>query len=268
MSRFDVVTFVTDYGSAGGFVGALHAVVDALGPPGVRIIDLDHHIPRHDVLLGALRLEGAMAYVRPGIHVAVVDPGVGTTRRAVAVETAERVFIGPDNGVLGFAIAAAGGSTRAVELTAVARPDAASTFDGRDVFAPAAGRLAAGADLGELGPDLDPAGLQVLERPGLRAEGDGRFIAMVVQVDGFGNVQLGAEGAILTRLGTSAILSRQEGRSRLLLPVRSTFGDVAEGEALLLSDSDGRVAISVNRGRADELLDHLRPGDVVVLEPG
>lgn len=270
MSRFDLVTFVTDYGRGGGFVGALHAVVDALVPPElpVRILDLDHDIPRHDVLLGALRLEAAMGYVRPGVHVAVVDPGVGTARRPVAVESHGRVFVGPDNGLLAFALEATGGATRAVEITRVVRAGATATFDGRDVFAPAAGHLLSGAALSDLGPPLEPAELHLLERPLVRLEGGGRLTAVVLQVDGFGNVQLAAAGDLLAELGDVARVQKEGTAEQLAVSVGRTFADVARNEPVVLSDSDGRIALSVNRGRGDALLGGLARGDVLVLERG
>lgn len=263
--RYDLVTFVTDYGAEGGFVGALHGVVDSICGPSVRLIDIDHAIPRHDVLLGALRLERALSWTRPGVHVAVVDPGVGTERRGIVLLAGERVFVGPDNGVLSLAAEACGGITEAVCLSPPGE-GAARTFDGRDVFAPAAARIAKGADPSSLGPGLPPESVVRLERPEAVEAPDGSLELLVVQVDGFGNVQLGGNGGLLGRLGETAVLSRATSPSASIeLAVGATFGAVPEGEALVLSDSDGCVALSVNRGRADELLGGLRPGDRVLL---
>ncbi len=260
---YDLVTFITDYGLSGGFVGALHAVVDSFSP-GARRIDLDHLVPPQDVVLGAVRLRRAMRHTRPGVHVAVVDPGVGTSRRGLALEAGGRAFIGPDNGILMPAAAAVGGVERAVSL---ARPDEAGsrTFDGRDLFAPAAGRLLAGEDLLALGSPLDPGELVTLELPGPLELPDGAFELTVMQVDAFGNVQFAWEEPPLHRLG-AAVAVLAAGGKEAVVPLGTTFADVAEGSPLLLEDSDGCLALSVNRGRADRLLD-LSPGKKVICRP-
>jgi S-adenosylmethionine hydrolase len=266
-SGYDLITFVTDYGLEGGFVGSLHAVVDQIvadrSSSQVRIIDLDHFVPPQDVLLGALRMERLLAYTRAGVHVGVVDPGVGTSRRPVAVNAGGRVFVGPDNGLLAFAVDAAGGAEQAVLLERYLLPHRAVTFDGRDVFAPAAAHLACGMQLRELGSEIDPASLQRLERPVVHPLAGGGVEVRVVQVDGFGNVQFGAGPTVLSGLGDRAEITTAGGT--LTVAVGSTFGDVAAGEAVLLVDSDACAALSVNQGRASELLGGLRPGDAVRL---
>lgn len=272
---FDLVTLLTDYGASGGFVGALHAVVDSItaaARPGrpVRIIDLDHSVPRHDVMLGALRLERMTRYSRPGVHVGVVDPGVGTGRRRIAVQGGGRAFVGPDNGLLAFAAEATGATERCVVLDDeryfLASPSA--TFDGRDVFAPVAAHLAAGADLYDLGEPVEATSLVRLERPSARRLEDGSLDCEVVQVDGFGNVQLGAAGELVAELGPRVVVAPVDGTRALEVPVGATFADVELGGALLLVDSDGCLAISVNGGRADELLGVGRARRVVVRSLG
>ena len=269
---YDLVTFVTDYGPSGGFVGALHAVVDAVvaGRRAVRIVDLDHEIPRHDVLLGALRMERSLAYTRPGVHVGVVDPGVGGSRRGIALTSGGRAFVGPDNGLLLLAAEGAGELGEVVALEPVGLPARSRTFDGRDLFAPAAAELALGRALSDLGPPLDPAGLVRLERPGAVRHPDGTLELLVVQVDGFGNVQFAAGTAEVESLGPSARLWREAAAARepLVVPVAGTFGDVDENRPLLLLDSDLALALSVNRGRADELLGGLEVGDRILAAPG
>lgn len=221
---YDLVTFVTDYGSKGGFVGALHAVVDSITGPSslVRIIDLDHSIPPQDVLLGALRMERSMKYLRPGVHVGVVDPGVGTPRLGVAVEAGGRVFVGPDNGLLMFAVAAVGGAQRAVAIEAHVLAGRSKTFDGRDVFAPVAAHLACGVDLLDLGPPVDAALLVRLQRPVARLLGDALFELLVVQVDTFGNVQFGTDRSLIGRLGDRVRLRRTNNEEDVLAQVGST----------------------------------------------
>jgi S-adenosylmethionine hydrolase len=265
--RQRLVTLVTDYGWKGGFVGALHGVIDKIGDGTVATIDLDHEIPAHDIVLGALRMERLLAYTRPGVHVGVVDPGVGSTRLGIAIQAGERLFVGPDNGLLVFACQAAGTITRAVALERDEwfLPSRSKTFDGRDVFAPVAAHLSMGIDLGELGQAVPLESLARVERPAG---------PVVVQVDGFGNVQLALDGAGLARhLGTSeelanggvtlTVSTRSGGRWRAL--VGTTFADVARGELVLLTDSDGAIALSVNEGRASDLL-AVGPGDELQLE--
>lgn len=263
---FDLVTFVTDYGYEGGFVGALHSVVDAICGPSIRLLDIDHEIPRHDVVLGALRMERALAWTRPGVHVTVVDPGVGTERRGVVLRAGERVFVGPDNGVLFLAAEAAGGIAEAVALSP---PEGRGgrTFDGRDVFAPAAARIAAGAEPRSLGQSIPPASIVALDRPAPLVRADGGIELLVVQVDGFGNVQFGADGRLLADLSGGVLSRPGEADSSLRVAVGKTFADVAAGEALLLSDSDECLALSVNRGRADTLFGGVHPGDRLLLAP-
>jgi S-adenosylmethionine hydrolase len=265
-ATYDLVTFITDYGQEGGFVGMLHAVVESMTKTTASLIDIDHSIPPQDVLLGAVRLERAMAYTRPGVHVAVIDPGVGGKRRAVGLEAGGRVFIGPDNGLLVPAAVAVGGVERAVSLERHLPSHRARTFDGRDVFAPAAGLVATGMDLGELGPAISPAELVPLEVPQPRFREDGGFEVTVLQVDGFGNVQFCYEDPQLSELGDQVRLTRPDGGPEALVAVARTFSEVPVGSPLVLEDSDGCLALSVNRGRADELL-KLAPGDKVLVAP-
>ncbi len=287
-SGFDLITFVTDYWLEGGFVGALHAVVDEIvaerSGKRVRIIDLDHSIPPQDVLLGALRMERLLPYTRRGVHVGIVDPGVGTARRPVAVRAGGRVFIGPDNGLLMFAVDAAGGAAEAVTLERYLLPHPSATFHGRDIFAPAAAHVACGMRLDDLGAPIPPASLTRLRRPAPRALDGGGVEVQVVQLDGFGNVQFGAAGEALHALGQAGDLivlqkaggkagaSERDGEAEgvsegVTAPIGTAFGDVDPGEAVLLVDSDGCVALSVNRGRAGQLLGRLHPGDTVILRP-
>jgi S-adenosylmethionine hydrolase len=186
-----VVALLTDFGAGSEHVGALHAVV-AAACPGADRIDLAHDLPAGDVRAGALSLARLAALLPGAVHVAVVDPGVGTDRRAAAVALAGGgALVGPDNGLLGPA-AAALGAVAAVAL--VPPPGAAATFHGRDLFAPAAARLAAGEPLAALGEPFDPATLVAPDLPPPRVE-PGRLSAEVVGVDRYGNVQLlaGAE---------------------------------------------------------------------------
>jgi S-adenosylmethionine hydrolase len=251
------IAFLTDFGLRDDFVGTCHGVMKRIAPD-VQIIDVTHGIEPHQVLQGALVLAATLPYMPVGVHLAVVDPGVGGVRRALALRDEEgHLFVGPDNGLLVPAAEAGGGIVAAHEL---ANPDYAlqpvsRTFHGRDLFAPAAAHLARGVPLGELGPPLDP---EVLVRLGL-PEPDvhaGRIAANALYVDRFGNVALNIAATHLEDAGAPPGT-----RVRLELPAASrnavvarTFADVAPGDTVVYEDSYGNVAIAVSRGNAAEAL--------------
>jgi S-adenosylmethionine hydrolase len=260
------VVFLSDFGLQDEFVGTCHGVVARIAP-GSPVIDLTHGVPRGDVLRGALLLAGALAYVPDdAVLLAVVDPGVGGDRRAVAVRTGDgRLLVGPDNGLLSAAWDALGGVALAVEITSpsvVLRPTSA-TFHGRDVFAPAAACLAAGEDIHSLGLPLGADTLVRLEPP-RPVIGAGTLGARVLSVDGFGNVQLGATAEDLERAGLDNLMQvvvRGGGEA-----VRSsrgvTFAAVDEGAFVLLVDSSGWLAVACNGGDAAQRL-RVVPGDTI-----
>jgi S-adenosyl-L-methionine hydrolase (adenosine-forming) len=253
-----VITFLTDYGVTDDFVGVCHGVI-ATACPEARVIDLTHGVPRGNVRAGALVLRGALPYLPVGVHLAVVDPGVGTRRRAVAMRTTDgRVFVGPDNGLLSLALSTAGGVVEAVDVghSPFALQPVSATFHGRDIFAAVAARLAGGAALREAGDPIDPAGLVALELP--RPElVDGVLVAHAVYVDRFGNVQLDVEGGEIERFGfevgrvVEVVAGADESvRARYV----RAFADAGAGELLLYADSDRRLALAVNQGSAAERL--------------
>lgn len=256
------IVFLTDYGLADEFVGVCHAVMRSIAPD-APIVDLTHAIRRHDVLQGSIVLGRAARYAPPdAVYVAVVDPGVGSERRAIAVEAASgAVLVGPDNGLLSGAWRALGGATRAVEITAeeVAIQPVSKTFHGRDIFTPAAAHVARGFPLERLGASLDPTDLRVVDlpRPMVAA---GSVGGRAVMIDGFGNVQLNVRPDDLERAGLGAVV--EVGSRRV--PRVATFADLPSGKLGLIVDSQGFVALVVNNGSAAELLG-LRPGGVVVL---
>lgn len=264
------VTFLSDYGTADEFAGVCRAVIARIAPA-VTVIDLTHGIPRHAVRQGAFVLAGALPFAPAGVHLAVVDPGVGSKRRPVAVrvDSEERLLVGPDNGLLAPAIATLGGAREAVDLTAspFRLTPLSATFHGRDLFAPVAARLAAGAELAEAGAPVEPASLAALELPRPLIERR-RILAHVLHVDAFGNALLDVGPAELSdtflRKGESAAL--EIGGSPLTLPFTATFSDVAPGEPLLYEDSSRRLAIAINQGSAASAL-RLAPDDEVTISP-
>jgi S-adenosyl-L-methionine hydrolase (adenosine-forming) len=256
MPAYDWITLTTDYGLSDGFVAELRGVVGRLAP-WVRVIDVTHQVPPGDVARGAAVLAQAAPRLPPAVHVAVVDPGVGTARRAVAVQARGGVLVGPDNGLLPATVDALGGALAAVHLTNAAWHAAtvSRTFHGRDIFGPVGARLAAGAPLADAGRPIDPATLVRLPEP-LVAVGDGYLEAEVLTVDRFGNVQLAAPGASLDGLGDSLVV----GGIRAVR--RGTFAEAPPGSLIVFVDSADRVAVAINGGRAVVALS-VSPGDVL-----
>lgn len=248
-----LAALLTDYGAASEHVGALHAVL-ARDAPGVERIDLAHDLPRGDVRFAALVLERTARLVPGAVVVAVVDPGVGTPRRGVAIETKDGgALIGPDNGLL----ALAADSLEAESAVALGAPgDGPATFHGRDVFAPIAARLLVGAELERVG---EPIELSSLVRPDLPRPlvAQGSVTTRVAGIDRFGNVALHASGADLSAAdlapGEKLRIVLPEGEARATLA--RVFGDVPEGDLLLHIDSHGMAAIAANGASAAQLLD-------------
>lgn len=228
-------------------------------------MDITHEVARYDIRGGGLTLARAAQYLNPGVVLAVVDPTVGTDRRPVAVEVGDgaSVLVGPDNGLLAPAVGLVGGATRAVELRAerYRLGGAACTFDGRDVFAPAAGHLASGVPLAELGPEVDPAGLM----PGIVANAavqPDRVEAEVLWVDRYGNAQLNVDPADLAPLGEALELRTAD--ERRLVRRAATYAAVAAGETGVVVDSYGLVSLAQNRRDCAAELS-LAPGSAVTL---
>jgi S-adenosylmethionine hydrolase len=265
-----LIAFASDYGLADEFVGVCKAVMLGLAPD-ARILDISHEIPPHDVRAGALLLVRAVQYLPDDcVVVAVVDPGVGTSRRLVGVEVGGGVLLGPDNGLLAPAVAMAGGPRAVVSLDDpdYQLPAPGPTFAGRDVLAPAAGHLAAGVSLAELGTPIDPAGLV----PGLvslpEVRDDGSIAGEVWWVDRFGNCQLNIDPGELG-VGGAAEGSRVEvhlgGEIRAARWVH-TYADAKPSELVLLVDSYGLLALAFDRESAAAAL-RLKAGSAVTLVP-
>lgn len=248
------ITFLSDYGLDDDFVGVCHAVIARLAP-GARIIDLSHGIARHDVRTGAIVLRRALPYAAPGVHVAVVDPGVGGARRAVAIGCAEddRLLVGPDNGLLALAAQRFGGAVAAVDIGRSPRrlEPVSATFHGRDIFAPVAAALAAGAPLGDIGDPVDVETLAGLDLPAPRRDGDD-LVAHALAFDRYGNVSLQAGHEWLVAQGLK--LGRRLTVNGRPATYGLTFADVPPGDLLVYEDAYRTLALAVNRGSARELL--------------
>ena len=267
MPRHDTISFLSDFGHDDEFVGVVKSVIREIAPDAA-VVDLTHSIPPFDVRAGSLALARAVQYVARGVVLAVVDPGVGTDRRAVAIEVAggDGIFVGPDNGLLASAVAMAGGAERAVALTNVMYqlPAPGPTFAGRDIFGPAAAHLAAGVELGELGDEVDIHTLMPGVLPISRREGD-RLIAEVLWVDRYGNAQLNVDPDEITEFGDTLLL-RFHANVRTARRA-STYGDIGRGQLGLIVDSYGLVSICLDRQSAAAELG-VGTGDEVQLEAG
>ena len=255
-----LVSFLSDYGHEDEFVGVCHGVI-ARRCPDARIVDITHEIPRGDIRLGALVLADALPYMPLGVHLAVVDPGVGAIdgRAAVALRAAEhdRVLVGPDNGLLMIAAERLGGALEAVEISNSPErlQPVSRTFHGRDIFAPVAAALAAGASLAEVGAPIDATALHRLQLPAASVA-DGALTAHVLRADRFGNLTLDASGAELaSALGTDQREVIVEVAGRAFAARRAgTFSDVGAGELVVYEDGNRMAAIAVNLGSAAERL--------------
>ncbi|WP_026423417.1 SAM hydrolase/SAM-dependent halogenase family protein [Actinokineospora inagensis] len=256
---YDWVSFTTDYGLADGFPAVCEGVIARVAPH-ARVLHVSHEVARQDIRRGAALLAQAVTYLPRAVHLAVVDPGVGTARRPVAVVSPEGVFIGPDNGLLIPAAEVLGGVTAAYEITEFYLQPVSATFHGRDIFAPAAANLANGVSPADLGPSIDLSELIRLPAPVTTVE-PGRITTEVLGADTYGNVQLAA-----TELGADpgAVVHAQVGDRSLEAVVGRTFADASAGSAVVLVDSAGQVAIAVNGGSAAAIL-RAQPGDRVVL---
>jgi S-adenosyl-L-methionine hydrolase (adenosine-forming) len=245
-----IVTLLTDFGTADGYVAEMKGVLYS-GAPDITVVDLTHAIPPQDVEAGRLALARAWRRFPVGtIHVAVVDPGVGTRRAAIAVEAQGRFLLGPDNGILSPALVGGGADVVALPIP----PYAAATFHGRDVFAPAAARLAAGESLTMLGVFKDDP---VLRRtPDTIRHDDGSVTGQVLTIDRFGNILSNIGG----RMGGRLLVA---GRS---VAVQRVYADVPVGSMIALTGSSGFLEVAVRGGSAQQALGVQR-GMPVVWQP-
>ncbi len=265
-----IISFLSDYGRDDDFVGVCHGVIASIAPD-ARVIDVTHGIPRGAVRQGALVLRNTLDYMPAGVHLAVVDPQVGTERRAVAVSCHDgRLLVGPDNGLLSLAWERAEGVERAVDVTRSPHrlEPLSATFHGRDVFAPVAAHLAAGAELADAGEPVDPETLERVELAKPRTESDGTVVAHALSADRFGNVALNVGHELLA--GTGLTLGGQVevevGDAAHPATYAATFADVEQGELIVYEDAYRTLAMAINRGDARHTLG-VAPDDEVRLRP-
>jgi len=248
--RFDTISFLSDFGLNDEFVGVVHSVIRSIAPH-VVVVDITHGVTPHDTRAGGLALARSANYLNPGVVLAVVDPGVGTSRRPVAVEVGGgmSVLVGPDNGLLAPAVGMVGGATRAVELASPNHrlESLGSTFDGRDLFAPAAAHLCNGVPLTDLGPEIDPATLMPGVLPVSREE-DGALVGEVLWIDRFGNCQINIDPHEVDQLGSE--LTLMFGTDQRTAVRCGAYDEITVGRVGLVVDSSGLMSLAVARSSA------------------
>ena len=244
-SACGVVTLLSDFGHSDAYVGIMKGVVLGIAPA-ARLVDLTHSVPAQAIEVGAHLLRNAVAYFPPGtVHLAVVDPGVGSARAPIAVITARAALVGPDNGLLHASATALGvREIRRLDEPRFFRHPVGSTFHGRDVFAPVAAHLAAGQSPGDLGPPLEA--MQALPLPEARRAGD-RVEGRVIHVDGFGNLITNVPEEMVRDLPPSAFVRIAGHRAG---PLCTTYADVPQGAPVALISSWGTLEIAVRGGSA------------------
>jgi S-adenosyl-L-methionine hydrolase (adenosine-forming) len=261
------ITFLSDFGLQDDFVGTCHGVIKRLAPD-AQIIDITHGIEPQAVLQGAVVLANTLPYMPEGIHIAVVDPGVGGNRRALVLRDATgRLHVGPDNGLLVPAAEKLGGIAAAWQVTnpAYMLDPVSATFHGRDVFAPAAAHLSTGVDPADLGPEVEPASLVRLELPEPEV-GASTIRATVLYVDRFGNVQLNLSRSDVESAGIvpGRRLELDLGFERYYATAARAFSDARAGDIILYEDSYENIAVAITDGNAGEMFS-IRPGQQLTI---
>jgi S-adenosylmethionine hydrolase len=251
-----LITFLTDFGLEDDFVGVCHGVMKRIAPE-VEIIDITHGIQPHGVLQGAIVLANTVPYLTEGVHLAVVDPGVGGDRRGIALRSGDgRLYVGPDNGLLVPAAEKLGGIEAAHEITNLeyALQPISATFHGRDIFSPASAHLAQGVAIEELGPAVEVASLASVEIPKPDVT-DRRIRACCLYVDRFGNMQLNLTREHLERLGIEPGMQveLELATDRYYAIAARTFTDARGGEIILYEDAYENIAIAISGGSAAEM---------------
>jgi S-adenosyl-L-methionine hydrolase (adenosine-forming) len=264
-----IITLLTDYGRDDDFVGVCHGVIRTIHPE-AQIVDLTHGVRRYAVRQGALVLRNTLPYTPVGVHVAIVDPQVGTERRAVALRTGDgRLLVGPDNGLLSLAWERCGGVEVAVDVSRSPHrlEPVSATFHGRDIFSPVAAHLARGAALEDAGDPLDPGDLATVELPQPRVE-DGAVVGHALVIDRFGNTALnvGHDDMAGTGITLGNTVELEVAGERYLATYAQTFADVRPGELIVYEDAYRTLAVAINRGDAAATL-ALRPDAELRLRP-
>jgi len=244
-----IITLTTDFGLTDPFVGVMKGVILSISPEST-LVDLTHAIPPQDIVSGALALESAVDYFPSGtIHVAVVDPGVGSERRDIAVETDSAVYVGPDNGLFTLAIARQNLKRMvSVENTRYFLPEISATFHGRDIFAPVAAHLSTGVPLEAFGPSLNGIFALALQEPMIQPE---LIRSEVLSTDHFGNLVTGITAVHLVDWNAESTRAKVAGLEAG--KVHRTYSEVEPGSPLAYIGSGGRLEIGIRNGNAAQV---------------
>ncbi|HNR30657.1 MAG TPA: SAM-dependent chlorinase/fluorinase [Candidatus Hydrogenedentes bacterium] len=244
-----LITLTTDFGTRDSYVAAIKGVIHRVCPD-ARIEDLTHDIPPQDVWEAAFFLAGAAPWFPVGtVHLVVIDPGVGTARRPIAAAAGGQVFVCPDNGVLTVVLDRCDlERAHVIKNAAFMLPAVSATFHGRDIFAPAAARLAGGADIASAGPEVDR--IVLLEVPDPKRRAGGVIEGEIIHVDRFGNAVTNIPDTMLDR----AVAHTFEAGGTAIASLSRTYGDAEPGAPLALIGSSGRLEIAINQGNAAEVL--------------
>jgi len=263
------VCFLSDFGLADDFAGTCKGVMLRIAP-GVSIVDLTHEVPGFGVETGAEILQHATRYMPvDAVYLAVVDPGVGTERRGIALRSGSgALLVGPDNGLLIAAAESLRGVSRACALTEERfhLHPVSNTFHGRDVFAPVAAHLAAGVGLSDLGEPVDPSSLVRLGQAGVLEDEGGGFVTRIISIDRFGNARL----SLLQEesgLEYGEALTVDTGDGEMSVRYVETFGSAKAGELVLVPDSHWRLSLAINKGSAAQALALGAGGKVRLIPP-
>lgn len=249
--RDQIVSLLTDFGAKDAYVGAMKGVIMGICPS-ITLVDISHEVEKHNVLQGAFLLSQASPYFPEGsIHLAVVDPGVGTARRRIIVQGSRCLYVGPDNGILSLAVKREG-VVKVLEIKneEFMLPHPSRTFEGRDVFAPVAAYLAKGVNIDEFGTEIRSFISLSITEPEKRG---GELHGEVIYIDGFGNITTNISEDILREVTYGASIEVTIGRVSKAGPFCRTYGEVLAGSPLLTLGSSGLLEVAVNSGSAERL---------------
>jgi S-adenosylmethionine hydrolase len=262
--RSRIISLLSDFGNKDAYVSAMKGVILGICPE-VTLVDISHEVKKHDIVDGAFTLSEVSPYFPEGtVHLAVVDPGVGTDRRRIIIQGRRCSYVGPDNGVLSLA-ANREGVVKVFEILnrRFMLPRISWTFEGRDVFAPIAAHLARGVDINSFGPEISSYSSLVISEPAKRGR---LLLGEVIRIDSFGNITTNIPETVLEELALDSSVEVAFGETSKTCPFRRTYGEVPVGSPLVTLGSSGFLEVAVNRGSAESLF-QVKVGDGVTLLP-
>lgn len=249
--RSRIVTLLTDFGVKDAYVGAMKGVILKICPEST-LVDISHEVPRHSISQGAFILSQVSPYFPLGsVHLVVVDPGVGTARRRIIIQSNHQFYVGPDNGVL-FLAAEKEGILKTIEIKTgkFMLPHPTRTFEGRDIFAPIAAHLAKGVAIDEFGPEIKDLTPLSISKPKMR---DRKLLGEIISIDNFGNITTNIPENLLGKAVEGVSMKVTIGKISVICPLSKTYSEITAGAPLLTVGSSGFIEIAVNQGSAEQL---------------